>query len=148
MWSWTLSGIPALPLGNAPHKTFFTAASAMLARAVQEKDLLLGLGLGESFLDELARNVAEFDEVTTQAHEGRRSHVGARADLSAVTDEIQDLVVVLDGLNRTRFRDDAELLAAWESARNVVGPFRSSKPSGSAPDTRVVPPEGGVAPAA
>ena len=143
-----LAGKFALPLTTAPHKTFFTAASAMLARAVQEKDLLVGLGLGDTFLDDLARNVAEFDEVTTQAHEGRRSHVGARADLDAVTEEIRDLVVVLDGLNRARYRDDAELLAAWESARNVVGPFRSSKPSGSPPDTGVVPPEGGVAPAA
>src|ERR1043166_4984768 len=63
-----LVGKFALPLSNAPHKTFFTAASAMRARAVQEKDLLVSLGLGDSFLDDLARNVAEFDEVTTRAH--------------------------------------------------------------------------------
>jgi hypothetical protein len=57
-------------------------------------------------------------------------------------------MVVLDGFNRVRFREDTELLAAWESARNVVGPFRSSKPSDSPSDTGVVPPDGGVAPAA
>src|ERR1041384_2961448 len=106
-----LAGRFALPLGNAPHKTFFTAASAMLARAIQETDLFVGLGLGDTFLDDLARNVAEFDEVTTRAHEGRRQHVGARADLDAVPEEIRDRVVVLDGLNRARFRDDADLLA-------------------------------------
>jgi hypothetical protein len=32
---------------------------------------------------------------------------------------------MLDGLNRYRFEGNAELLAAWESARKVVGGPRS-----------------------
>jgi hypothetical protein len=31
----------------------------------------------------------------------------------------------LDGLVRYRFGDNAELMGAWASARNVEGPFRS-----------------------
>jgi len=34
-------------------------------------------------------------------------------------------VRLLDGLVKHRFGDNAELMGAWASARNVVGPFRS-----------------------
>ncbi len=34
-------------------------------------------------------------------------------------------VRLLDGLVRYRFGDNAELMGAWASARNVAGPFRS-----------------------
>ena len=39
-----------------------------------------------------------------------------------VVAEIMDLVRQLDTINRFRFRDDAESLAAWRSARNVAWP--------------------------
>jgi hypothetical protein len=41
---------------------------------------------------------------------------------------------LLDGLVRYRFGNNAEVMGAWLSARNVVGPFRShaeEKPAGS-----------------
>jgi len=34
-------------------------------------------------------------------------------------------VRLLDGLVRYRFGDNAELMGAWASARNVEGPFRA-----------------------
>ncbi len=62
---------------------------------------------------------------------GRREHpslrsgqaIGASADLEAVAAEVAEQVRVLDGLVRYRFGDDAELMGAWASARNVMGPF-------------------------
>ena len=51
--------------------------------------------------------------------------MGASADLQAVITEITEQVRVLDGLVRYRFSDNAELMAAWASARDVLGPFRS-----------------------
>jgi hypothetical protein len=54
-------------------------------------------------------------------------------------------VEMLDGLNRYRFGANAELLAAWESARNVVaGPRAAAGVPAEAPET----PAGGVRPAA
>jgi len=120
-----LTGFFRLPLPNGPNKVFLTAAQAMYAKAVETKDLLVDLGMSAAMLDELGRSVAEFEKVTEAAHEGRRDHVGASADLKVVTDEIVGLVALLDGLNRFRFRDDAEVLAAWQSAADIVGPFRS-----------------------
>src|SRR2546425_9953537 len=54
----------------------------------------------------------------------RREHIGATADLLAVAAEIAEQVRVLDGLVRYRFGDNAELMGAWASARNVLGPFK------------------------
>jgi hypothetical protein len=56
---------------------------------------------------------------------GRQAHVGARAELRAVADEIVQIVRVMDGLNRYRFKNDPNLLASWESASNVVAVPRS-----------------------
>lgn len=50
---------------------------------------------------------------------------GASADLVAVCAEIAEQVHLLDGVVRYRFGDDAELMGAWASARNVVGPFKA-----------------------
>ena len=52
-------------------------------------------------------------------------HVGARADLKAVAANISQQLRLLDKVVRYRFGDDADLMAAWESARNVAGPFKS-----------------------
>lgn len=52
---------------------------------------------------------------------GRRTS----ADLEAIAGEIGERVRLLDGLVRYRFGDDAELMGAWASARNVLGPFKS-----------------------
>lgn len=44
---------------------------------------------------------------------------------------------LLDGLVRYRFGNDAELMGAWASARNVLGPFRShagAKTPGETPE--------------
>ncbi len=62
----------------------------------------------------------EFDASAAEANSGLRDHVGARAELDAVSDEVVGLVELLDGLSRYRFGRDAEMLAVWESARHVV----------------------------
>ncbi len=57
------------------------------------------------------------------------------------------LVGMLDGLSRYRFEGNAELLAAWESARKVVGEPRSLAVP-TVPPEGVTPPEGDVGAAA
>jgi hypothetical protein len=46
------------------------------------------------------------------------------ADRGAVSAEIAEKVRMLNGLVPYRFGDDAELMGAWASARNVLGPFK------------------------
>jgi hypothetical protein len=79
-----------------------------------------------------------------QGTNGRRTHVGASAELDTVAEELVQVVRLMDGLNRYRFANDSDALAEWESASNTFGPPRSA---GAKPT--VPPPAGGeVRPAA
>jgi hypothetical protein len=128
-----------LPPANASSQAYQTAARAMLEEAVARRDLLLEQGMASTLLDDLTAALKHYDEAVEQAQAGRREHVGAVADLAAVAAEIVELVGYFDGLNRYRFRGDAELHAAWASARNVVAVSRTPPEAGTADGTSVKP---------
>ena len=104
----------------APYLPFKTMTGTMVAEAQRQKDLLVKHGLVERVLDSLTASLQEFDAVTEQGAAGRRVHIGASAELDVVADEVVQIVKVIDGLNRFRFAQDPELLAAWKSASNVT----------------------------
>ncbi len=109
---------------------FRTAARGMAAEAQSQKEVLVKHGLVETVLDNLVQALDQFDAAVESGAEGRRAHVGASAELTAVADEVFQIVNVMDGLNRYRFMNDAELLAAWESASNVLAaPRAAEKPA-------------------
>lgn len=114
-----------LPRSNASNQAFLTAVHGMLEKAMAQKDLLLSQGMSPTLLDDLTAAVGEFEKTIETTQAGRRDHVGASADLQAVMAEIAEQVRLLDGVVRYRFGDNAELMGAWTSARNVLGPFRS-----------------------
>jgi hypothetical protein len=94
----------------------------------------------DPFPDDLGRMLGEFEAAINGRHAGQAAHVGAHADLEAVTAEIMQLVRQLDALNQFRFRNDAEALGAWRSARNVPWPAGETQERGTE--------EGDVRPAA
>ncbi len=114
-----------MPRTRATTLAFVTLAQGMLAKATEHKDLLVKQGLAEGVLGDIATALEEFEQTLEVTRAARREHVGASGDLRAVASEITEQVRLLDGLVRYRFGDDAELMAAWASARNVLGPFRS-----------------------
>ena len=114
-----------LPQVRTANLAFITLARGMLEKANEHKDLLVQRGLSESVLTDIAAALAEFEQTLEASRAARREHVGASGDLKTVLSEISEQVRLLDGLVRYRFGDDAELMTAWASARNVVGPFRS-----------------------
>jgi len=140
-----LAGKFRTPSPNAPLRVFRDSTRAMLNLATANRDPLVAKGLSQALLDDLTVTLAEFEKATVLAHEGRRDHVGATADLKQVTAEIVELVGQLDALNRYRFGKDTELLAAWRSARRVVGPFVSDGEVPNGQEDGSVPPEGGAA---
>lgn len=113
------------PRNNTSQQSFLTTARGMLEKATAQKEVLVQNGLSEQVLDDLAGVIAEYEKTLEATRAGRREHVGAGADLEAVGSEIAEQVKVLDGLVRYRFGDNAELMGAWASARNVLGPFKS-----------------------
>jgi hypothetical protein len=76
-------------------------------------------GLDDVVVQDMAESLAEFDEATARVTRGRMAHVGARAELRVIGQEILVTVKVLNGSNRLRFTNDSEALAAWNSARRV-----------------------------
>jgi len=114
-----------LPATRATNQAFLTLARGMLTKATEQKDLLVSHGMSEQLLDDLAAALTAFEQTLEATRAARREHVGASADLDAVFSEISQQVRLLDGLVRYRFGDNAELMGAWASARNVEGPLRS-----------------------
>jgi hypothetical protein len=136
---------------------FRTAARGMAEAAQTHKEVLIKHGLAESVLTEFVVLLDEFDAALKLGIDGRTAHTGATQELYAVAGEIVRTARVMDGRNRQRFRDDAQLLASWINASRVLGTPRPVPPTtpedgvtpaqdGSTPDT--APPAGEVRPAA
>ena len=113
------------PPSNSSHQALVTAARGMLEKATAQKDVLLARGMPPALLEDLAAALGELEKTIEATRAGRRDHVGASADLNAVAAEIKKQVRALDGMVRYRFGDNAELMGAWRSARNVLGPFKT-----------------------
>jgi len=113
-----------------PYLAFRTAARGMSAEAQNQKEILVKHGLLDSVLQSLSQSLDQFDQAVGQGTDGRRAHVGASAELDALGEELTQIVRLMDGLNRYRFADDADSLAGWESASNVIGPPRSGGQAG------------------
>lgn len=107
---------------------FLTWARGMVDKAVAQKNVLVKRGMSATLPDDLTTMLNEFEQTLEVTRAARLDHVGATGDLRAVLAEISAQVRVLDGLVRYRFGDNQELMSAWASARNVVGPFKSQKP--------------------
>ena len=118
-----LAGQFVMPGFNLPHKPFVLAARSLLTAATAQKELFTSLGLGDSFFADLAASVDQFDAATESAHAGRMDHVGASAVLTEIARECLSDIDVLDTYYASAFPNDFELQAAWESAKNVRGPF-------------------------
>ena len=107
---------------NGSHQAFLTRSRVAAAIGSTHKELLTRYGMPDAFLDELNTALDRYEQALNQQHAGRAAHVGARAELEAVTSEIMLIVRQLDALLRFRFRRNAESLAAWKSARDVAWP--------------------------
>ena len=113
-----------MPSSNSTLQALLTMSRAILERASAQKELLVKLGMSAQVLDELATALGQYEDTLQATSAGRREHVGARVDLQAVAAEISKQVRLLDKVVRYRFGANAELMGAWESARNVAEPAR------------------------
>lgn len=126
---------------------FRTAARSMIASAQAHREVLLKHGLSQSVLDEFVRKLDEFDAVMALGNDGRTNRMGATRELQAVALEIVRMVRVMDGRNRQRFADDAQLMGSWISASRVLGKASRTGTDVAVPEASK-PAEGEVRPAA
>jgi hypothetical protein len=134
------------PADATTYLAFQTVASGLAAEAESRKDLLIKHGLSEDVLSGLKVTLDQFETAVEQGAAGRLAHVGASAELVVVADAVVQVVNVMNGLIRIRFANQPELLAAWESAKNVLA---TPRPGETKPSTDGTPPAvGEVRPAA
>jgi hypothetical protein len=131
-----------LPAAALPYLAFRSAVQGILAETQTQQELLARYGLVDPAPKSLADAVAQFDRAVERGDSGRRAHVGARAELGAIGDEILQRVRQLDGLARFRFAAETEALAAWRSASNTIGPARSSSTAADTDGPPATPPSG------
>jgi hypothetical protein len=111
-----------LPRVNTNHRTFLTAARSAVEKATARKDMLITSGLPEGLVEEIATALDQYEHAAEDKSTGRSAHVGASAELIAITERIMQLIQQLDAINRYRFKNDRELLAAWKSVRDIEWP--------------------------
>ncbi|HEY4101767.1 MAG TPA: hypothetical protein VGM20_12915 [Gemmatimonadales bacterium] len=107
------------PQWSESNTAFIAAAKGILAAAVAQKDLLTATGIGETFFDDLSAQITTFASAEASAETGHSRHVGARSALRQAAQEGVFTIRALDGLFRKEFKDDAEVLARWDSASHV-----------------------------
>ena len=128
---------------------FRVAARKMAEEATANREILVKHGLSDAVLAGLARSLDDLEEQMDRSTLGRKSHVGASAELDRLGLEIVQVVNVMDGLNRARFAKGMEPLSAWESMRSVATRRPSAEPEEAAgPEAPVAPEVGEVRPAA
>jgi hypothetical protein len=124
-----------VPGHNLSSARFHAAAKAMLDKGVAEKELLVKHGLSDKLLDDLATALAEFEGSITATNTSREDHIGARAALKQGSEELLQLVEMMDGINRYRFRTDPHLMVAWDAAKHVVTGPQAKEEAPTAPAT-------------
>lgn len=117
-----LAAVLSQSLSHAPRTEFLAVVRAILAEVEASTGVLRGVGMSEETVPDLRALLVAYEAALAEANSGRRAHVGARADLKVVLRELRRTVRQLDGMVTYRHRDNAELLAMWESARNVAWP--------------------------
>ena len=109
-----------LPPTNGSSKVYVTAVKTLLAAAETQRDLLVQAGLAPTLFEELGKMVADFEAATEAGHTARRVHIGARVVLDVITAQLKEQVKLLDGITRYRFGDDAEMMAEWNAAKQML----------------------------
>ncbi|HEX6433147.1 MAG TPA: hypothetical protein VFZ87_02855 [Gemmatimonadales bacterium] len=128
------------------YQAFQTAATGITAEAESRKELLMKHGLSEEVLNALKVALDQFESVVEQGNAGRLAHVGATAELRVVSEQVVQVVRVMNGLIRIRFGNQPETMAAWESASNVIPQPRPAEEN--APPSPTPPAGGEIRPAA
>jgi hypothetical protein len=126
---------------NATHAVYRARAGDLLNQARLNQELLVQHGLSETLLSDLETTLAEFDASLRESDDAKQTHVAARAEMKALSDEITRLVGILDGFNRYRFHSHPQLIVAWESAKHVAAAPQPKRAEDAAPPLTLVIPD-------
>lgn len=108
-----------LPRHGLSAQAFVAMVRAIQIEAASLRPVFITDGMSEHFVEELEALLAEYTAAQDHKSLGLARRVGAVAGLPAETGHLMRLVARLDAINRLRWWQDPEMLAAWESVRDV-----------------------------
>lgn len=123
-----------LPPVRGSHQAFLAFARTALAQAKERYGQFTAYGLPVSFLEDCTALVRRYEAAVGERQAGGMAHIGANAALVTVTKEVMRIIQLIDRINAVRFRRNAELLAAWKSAKTVVHTRGSGRADGRTAD--------------
>ena len=83
-----------------------------------------------------------FEASITATNTSREDHITARSSLDRGGEELLQLVDMMDGINRYRFRNEPQLRTAWNAAKHVVSGSVSKDGPLATPPTSATPSSG------
>lgn len=137
-WRPSTRSPPACGVSNA---AFLTCGWDPLNLGREQEQVLASHGLNTVQIDHLAFWLTGPEAVASGATRGAEPTWVAEGGLQRLASEFSTLGLVLDPLVQTVHQGDAQPLAAWASARNVIGPFRRTELAGGPMEAAA--PEGG-----
>lgn len=116
-----------LPRGTNAYGPWLTAARQMLEDATPHKELFLEFELPGDFLEDLAEDIGNFEAATDAQAQGRQEQAGGTASLDVLAGRGMKVRRQLHAIVRNKFRGNAAVVAAWESAQDIAWRRRERK---------------------
>ena len=126
-----------LPIG-AGDQAVLTAARAAAKDALPIKAEFTRRDMPETFLDDLASDIADFEKTISDRNKSIGQRVSATASIDDAIERGMKIAQELDAIVRNKMRNDRAAVTEWMSARHVERPTRrtkSSKPDESGTNT-------------
>lgn len=114
---------------NVSDQGLIAMARAFAADALPLKTEFIRRGLPDDFLEDLAADIAEFEQAINLKIQKRGAQVSATAAIDDALQRGMDIVRELDAIMRNKYASDPPSLAAWLSASHTERASRRSTPT-------------------
>lgn len=114
----TLAARFRLPYKKINGAGFIAAAKAMMEQAASCPGLFIGEGMPATFLQDLKDLIGDYQKALAGQHSGLSLHIGARAEMKAVSKQVMHLIQRFDGIYLKAFERDPETRAVWLAVRH------------------------------
>lgn len=122
-----------LPRGTNAYGPWITAARQFLADATPHKALFVEFEMPADFLEDLAEDIANFEAAKDEQEAGRSGQVGGTASLDVLAAQGMKVRKQLDAIVRNKYRGNAGVLAAWETAQDIAWRRRERRAAPTTP---------------
>lgn len=117
------------------YEVLLTTARTFLQQATASEALFLEFEMPADFIAQLADAIGALEEAASAQNEGLSSQVGGTAELHAQLTRGISARKMLLPIVRNKFRNDAGIIAQWETAVRIVRPQRKPKSPTPPPDS-------------